>query len=79
MNTNLEWPKTKSWNQAHEDKNSDCITQYQTTPIRWKPPKKSSKSNEDIEFVIGTEDCVGSSSEYCNGPLKPGNFIKILK
>ncbi|TMW41597.1 hypothetical protein DOY81_013323, partial [Sarcophaga bullata] len=40
--------------------------------------KKSSKSTGDIEFVIGTEDCVGSSSEYCNGPLKPDDKNRVI-
>lgn len=73
MNTILEWPKIKSWNNVYDYKNSECITQYQTTPARWNPRSTRAVSNNEIEFVIGTEDCVGSSSAYCNGPLKPGD------
>lgn len=56
----------------YDDKNSDCVTQYQTTPLRWRPQTQTSRSNDYIEFVIGTDDCMASSNPFCNGPLKPG-------
>lgn len=73
INTILEWPYTKSWNNIYEDKHSECITQYQTTPARWNPRAMRFVTNNEIEFVIGTENCLGSISVYCNGPLKPGD------
>ncbi|KAM7344935.1 protein tyrosine phosphatase 52F isoform 2-T4 [Cochliomyia hominivorax] len=78
MNTILEWPKTQSWNNVYENKNSVCITQYQTTPAHWNPRSARSALNGDIEFVIGTEDCVGSSSAYCNGPLKADTEYNLV-
>ncbi|XP_037826441.1 receptor-type tyrosine-protein phosphatase eta isoform X1 [Lucilia sericata] len=78
MNTILEWPTTKSWNNVYEDKNSDCITQYQTTPAHWNPRSRRAATSNEIEFVIGTEDCVGSSSAYCNGPLKPDTEYSLV-
>lgn len=78
MDTINRWPDSKSWSQVYEDSNAACINQYQTTPLRWKPPTPKDRSSDEIEFVIGTDDCVGSSIGYCNGPLKPGNILSNI-
>lgn len=71
MDMATDWPDSMSWNQVYND-NSNCITQYQTTPRQWKPIWSKAAENEEIEFIIGTDNCEGSSDRYCNGPLKPG-------
>lgn len=72
MDTSINWPTVKTWSEVYGDKNVECIAQYQTTPIRWKPPDPRGQSSSEIEYVIGTEDCVSEKNRYCNGPLKPG-------
>lgn len=78
INTTIYWPTTKSWNEVYEDVNSDCVTQYQTTPLRWSPQNLASRSNGNIEFVIGTDDCMASSNPFCNGPLKPDTEYNLI-
>lgn len=75
MDTSMNWPGVKSWSEVYGGKNTECIEQYQTTPIRWKPPDPQQRSSSEIEFVIGTDDCIGAMNRYCNGPLQPGNMM----
>uniref|UniRef100_A0A1I8PP92 protein-tyrosine-phosphatase n=1 Tax=Stomoxys calcitrans TaxID=35570 RepID=A0A1I8PP92_STOCA len=77
MDTTMNWPNVKSWGEVYGNKNTDCIEQYQTTPVRWKPTDTNSRSSNEIEFVIGTDDCVGTS-RICNGPLKPDTEYDLV-
>uniref|UniRef100_T1PDP8 protein-tyrosine-phosphatase n=1 Tax=Musca domestica TaxID=7370 RepID=T1PDP8_MUSDO len=78
MDTSINWPTVKTWSEVYGDKNVECIAQYQTTPIRWKPPDPRGQSSSEIEYVIGTEDCVSEKNRYCNGPLKPDTEYNLI-
>ncbi|XP_064536553.1 receptor-type tyrosine-protein phosphatase eta isoform X2 [Drosophila montana] len=63
-----EWPTVASWDEV----GSDCIYQYQTTPLQWQPHiAKNGRdiSEEEITFTIGVGKCPDVSERYCNGPL----------
>ncbi|XP_075165181.1 protein tyrosine phosphatase 52F [Haematobia irritans] len=77
MDTAMNWPNVKSWGEVYGNRNSDCIEQYQTTPVRWKPTDSNSRSTNEIEFVIGTDDCAGTT-RICNGPLKPDTEYDLV-
>ncbi|XP_073844444.1 protein tyrosine phosphatase 52F isoform X2 [Musca autumnalis] len=79
MDTSVNWPTVKTWSEVYGDKNTECIRQYQTTPVRWKPPDpRTQQSSSEIEYVIGTEDCVSEKNRYCNGPLKPDTEYNLI-
>ncbi|EDV98240.1 receptor-type tyrosine-protein phosphatase eta [Drosophila grimshawi] len=67
-----DWPSVASWDEV----GGDCIYQYQTTPVRWKPPltsrnRRDTSGEEEIVFVIGEGKCPDITERYCNGPLNP--------
>lgn len=80
MDTDIQWPDVASWIQANNNNyDTACVTQYQTTPLRWKPNTTKYRSMGEISFAIGTEDCASSTTNhYCNGPLKPGRQTMLL-
>lgn len=82
----FDWPDLATWKEASL---VSCIPQYQTTPIRWNPLQTSRnlrssdpyESTIFIQYLVGTADCETSrTSDYCNGPLKPGTpYAAILR
>lgn len=75
----MKWPSVPSWNDVYNNSSDSCISQYQTTPLRWAPISLNDKYsfNEEIVYVIGADNCINLMPEkYCNGPLKPGTSIK---
>lgn len=63
-----EWPTVASWDEV----GSDCIYQYQTTPLQWQPHIARNGrdiSEEEITFTIGVGKCPDVTERYCNGPL----------
>lgn len=70
-----------SWNDVYANLSENCISQYQTTPLRWAPIpfRDKSSTKDEIVYVIGADNCLNSmSGRYCNGPLLPGKFHIFL-
>ncbi|XP_037949787.1 phosphatidylinositol phosphatase PTPRQ [Teleopsis dalmanni] len=82
MDSRNIWPNSLNWVEVYEESNA-CISQYQTTPLRWDPLDQKtnefkssisgSRELDDDDFItytIGSDKCKGSMERYCNGPLR---------
>ncbi|XP_055907424.1 phosphatidylinositol phosphatase PTPRQ [Eupeodes corollae] len=74
LDSNNEWPDSASWMDSYS--NTECIRQYQTTPIRWQPIQP--RSGNVIEYTIGAESCSNASKRFCNGPLKADTEYQMV-
>lgn len=73
MNMTSMWPNVSSWSETRAD---ECTRQYQATPSRYSSPvPQEPGAAASVHIYIGTENCEEdnrTTTEYCNGPLKPG-------